>query len=56
MEKIVAIKKLMESKGPKLSSMKRAQDKGEKCCGGTFPHTHDNNESDRMHQLHHLMA
>lgn len=57
MTQIVGVHKLMNYKGPQLSSLKRATNKGEKCCGGTQPHTHDGiNEVDRTSQYHDLQS
>lgn len=55
MQQVIAVKKLMQVKAPNLSSMKRATERGEKCCGGAFPHTHDNNDGDRKKYLATLM-
>ena len=42
----------MSVKGPELQTIKRAHEKGQKCCNGTQPHFHDGfNQQDRSHQL-----
>ena len=51
MHQIIVVKKLSQLKGPQLSSLKRATEKGEKCCGGTFPHTHSPNKEENKNKL-----